>query len=517
MIANLAASLTALAFHGGGISDAAAVSHAMNQEGGLATIHAGRRAPIKATQSLPPPDQLIRPSYLEPLFPRWNPLQDTSFSGGPPPNELEPGGAPKLCSINVANYELSKILQELSTQTKTNLILLTNPETKLTLRLSKVKLTDMIRHLAAVTGLSYLKVGETYVIATDEQLKKGYTAEWNKANPASKGVTEAGKPDLVVETYMTRNVDSAQIAQALDKLYSTQITVIAGPAPTSPSVMQQNTNGSVGSAGAGVLQKETAGAQSGRMLIFKGPRDIVDAALALAKRMDYARMQWVVKVTVHDISNDALKELGLSWSFSNVTLTEGSTSGLGFGSFSRTPLSFLATLSALEKQEKAKLLSAPQISGMDGERAFILIGDKISFPNLVGYSNANTPIFEAKEIQVGIYLQVAGAVSDEKNVTLSIYPQVSAIKSFNNVNGALYPTIAAREAQTTLRARTGETIVLGGLLREEEIVQMSKVPLLGDIPFLGELFRHRRRSKVASQVVITLTPTIIPVISDESR
>jgi type II secretory pathway component GspD/PulD (secretin) len=134
---------------------------------------------------------------------------------------------------------------------------------------------------------------------------------------------------------------------------------------------------------------------------------------------------------------------------------------------------------------------------------------------LVGYSQNNAPIFSKEEERVGIYMQVAASVSSDDNVTLSLYPQVSSVTGFLNVNGASYPQISTREAQTTLRVHTGETIVMGGLMKTEETASYDRVPFLSDLPFLGQLFRHRKETKTASQVIISITPKVIR--SDESR
>jgi type II secretory pathway component GspD/PulD (secretin) len=414
----------------------------------------------------------------------------------------------KTCSLNVVNWELARVMQELSTQTKTNLILLAQPETKLTLRLAGVTLADMIRHICAITGLSWLKVGETYVIAGEDQLQKSYPKEWIALHPAAPTPATSA---IVTETYTTRYVASSQIAEALKKLYGdNELTVIAGPSSSTPSVKAQETSQATGGAATGVLAKEEDTATGGRFLVIRGKQDLVAAAIDMARQMDYARPQWSISVTIHDISNDALKDTGLSWNWSNLQFQESQGSGIGFGSVTRAPLSFVATLFALETKDKAKLLASPTISALDGERAFILIGDRLSFPTLVGYTQNNTPIFNKEEVRVGIYLQVAAQVSDDKNLTLSLYPQVSAIKGFKNINGASYPDISTREAQTTLRVRSGETIVLGGMLRDEEITSLEQVPLLSQIPVFGEIFKHRKKTKVSSQVIITITPTIMP-------
>src|SRR5690606_17466722 len=94
-------------------------------------------------------------------------------------------------------------------------------------------------------------------------------------------------------------------------------------------------------------------------------------------------------------------------------------------------------------------------------------------------------------------------------ITLAIYPQVSTVVKPTEINGASYPDIATREAQTTLRVKTGETIVIGGLLRNEELEQLEQVPILSKIPLFGELFKRRKKTCSSSQVVISLTPTLV--------
>ena len=107
-------------------------------------------------------------------------------------------------------------------------------------------------------------------------------------------------------------------------------------------------------------------------------------------------------------------------------------------------------------------------------------------------------------------MQVAANVSSDGTMTLSLYPQVSTVTGYLNLNGASYPQIATREAQTTVRIRSGETLVMGGLIRDEDVHSLEEIPLLSKIPIFGELFRHRNVTKTRSQVIITITPTIIP-------
>lgn len=414
-----------------------------------------------------------------------------------------------VCSLNVADWSLSKVLQALSLQTQANLLLQAPEDTKLTINLNKVPLIDMLRHITAVTNLSFLKVENTYVIADGARLAKAYPDEWAAAHPAEAAV-EAVKSVVMTRVYITNYVKSSQMAETLTAIFKEQgLSATGGPAQTSPKIVSRDT-ASVTGVTVGTVATSTSADGLSRLVILRGPEAVVVSALEVAKSLDVARAQVAIAVTIHDITNDAVKELGMSWSFGDVGITETPGKGLNLGAFNRAPQNFSAMISALEKSDKAKLLASPNVSVQDGEQAFILIGNKINYPVLIGYTQLNTPIFDKETEKVGIYLQVAASVSSDNAITLSLYPQVSTITGFLQVNGASYPQIATREAQTTLRVQTGETIVMGGLLRDEEITNMEKVPLLGDIPIIGELFKRRKKTKTSSQVLIAITPVVIP-------
>lgn len=420
----------------------------------------------------------------------------------------------KKVDLQMADQDLGLILRLLSAQAKVGLVLLSAPELKVSTNLVGVPFIDALRHLCALGGLSYIKVGTTYVVAPKERLREAYLKEWLAAHPEDrdKPVVDPPKtePVLVTEVYNSNYVSSTQLAQALTNVFGKEaLAIVAGPVQQNPSVSSQQTSGSTGASANMLSTGEAGGEASGKMLVLRGERKIVAEALALAKQMDVSRPQVAIEVTIHDIADNALRELGISWNFGALNITESASSGLNLGSFSRTPLTFSGVIKALETADKAKLLASPNVSVLDGERAFILIGDRINFPVLVGFGTGNTPIFSKQEERVGIYMQVAASVSSDQNITLSLYPQVSNVTGFLEVNGASYPQISTREAQTTLRVKSGETIVMGGLLKSEETHQVEKVPILGDLPFLGELFRRRKTTRTASQVIISITPRVI--------
>ncbi len=438
--------------------------------------------------------------------PKENPAPSLAALVPPAPNANSP-----LCSLNVINEDPAKILQVLSSQTKTNLVLLAPTDKKLTLNLRAVPLLEMIRHVCALSGLQYLKVGDTYVLAGGEALKGAYPDEWESAHPTPKTVAEPPKAKMVISTVTLSHISATRLVPVLEKFFDKQVvSMAAGPVSESPQVTGQNTSQTTGAAST-VLAPPPGGdnSVSSKALVIRGPEAIVREVEEMARQLDVERAQVVIQVAIYDILDSALRELGTSWSFGSTGISESDVDRLNFGTFQRAGFNFTAAIKALEKKDAAKVLASPNIAVLDGERAFILIGDRINYPVLVGFSNANTPIFSKEEERVGIYLQVAATVSADEQITLSLYPQVSSISGFLEVNGASYPQISTREAQSTLRIKNGETLVMGGLMKTEEIRQLERVPLLGQIPFLGELFTRRKSTKSASQVMIVIRPTLL--------
>jgi type II secretory pathway component GspD/PulD (secretin) len=417
-----------------------------------------------------------------------------------------------IVSLNCSDAKLNEVLDQLTELSKANLVLLSPSESRITLRLKNVKLSEMLRHITSMTGLTYLKSNNAYLIATAEKLKSAYPVEYAATYPetdTSTQVTTQDQPDPVVtKIYTTRYVDSTQLANALKGMFDNQITAVAGPAQMSLSLDQVDTSAATGVA-AGSLSNGQAVARAGRKVILRGPSGAVEAALEAANALDQESAQVAIAVKIHDVSNDALRELGISWQWSNVTISEGDARGMNFGSFTRSPLAFNAQIKALEQENRAKLLAEPSIAVLDNEQAYILVGSRLTYPVVIGFTQANTPIFNREEARVGIYLQVAPSIGANDQITMSLKPQVSVVKGYIEVNGGSYPQIDTREAQTTLRVRSGDTIVMGGLIRDEDINQVERVPFLSQIPLLGELFKRRKSTKISSQVIITITPTII--------
>jgi type II secretory pathway component GspD/PulD (secretin) len=161
-------------------------------------------------------------------------------------------------------------------------------------------------------------------------------------------------------------------------------------------------------------------------------------------------------------------------------------------------------LNAQVISREAKILATPSVQVIDNENANIFIGDtvraRISTAGALGTQN-----IQIVEFPIGIILLIRPRVNADGDVTLRVHPVVSTITSVDSDN---VPQTSTREAETTLVVKNGETIVLGGLIRDEMTKTITEVPLLSKLPLIGELFRNTTRSGRKSEILVFITPKI---------
>ena len=231
----------------------------------------------------------------------------------------------------------------------------------------------------------------------------------------------------------------------------------------------------------------------------------INQAREQLKGIDHPQPQIMVKTTVIELSKSKSRDLGFTYS----TDPWGKdTSKSGYDGFK-----FLITAAHEESFGKSKLLARPSVAVFSGRKATILMGDEVpvftSTSTSSGTVNDATVNVEYKD--VGVKLEVVPRINDQdkETITMEIKPTISSITEWISSGNNTAPQISTREAETILRVKSGQTILLGGLLRDEIINTTKGVPLLSKLPFLGELFKKRSKSKDKTEILIALTPTII--------
>jgi type IV pilus assembly protein PilQ len=308
-------------------------------------------------------------------------------------------------------------------------------------------------------------------------------------------------------------------------------TGFALSAPTTADATAQSTSsGPTTTTGNGTVAT-TSGNQAAKattyMLLLTGTDVDIKRALDILAEVDVQPAQIAYDAKITEINLNDTRQLGLNWDFSGATTRIGEmpdegtanstvpTLGRGgnvfkFGVIGRTPISSLVNVSldALFSNSNTKVLADPNISAVDGQQAAVFIGDTIYYVSSIAQT-ATGPTVQTASVSVGIKLFVAGKVSNDGYVTVNLHPEVSTISSWLSVpGGGQLPQISNREATTTVRVKDGDYIAIGGLINEQDVKTIQKVPGLGDIPFFGSLFRNTQNTHQRDEIVIFVKVSI---------
>lgn len=187
------------------------------------------------------------------------------------------------------------------------------------------------------------------------------------------------------------------------------------------------------------------------------------------------------------------------------TVQAGQFIPFGFGTNRLDSAALQASLYAQVQEGEGRIVSKPRIVAQSGSTAKIITGDALPILTAITLSGVNGVSQQVQYVNVGVTLQIAPRISSDGFVTSQIYGVVSSVTGFSQG----YPTISQREAETSASVRDGETFVIGGLTQDNEIKSEFKVPLLGDIPLLGELFSLEKSTKTKTELYIVITPHIV--------
>jgi general secretion pathway protein D len=176
-----------------------------------------------------------------------------------------------------------------------------------------------------------------------------------------------------------------------------------------------------------------------------------------------------------------------------------------FGNHHVTSAQFQAALYAQIQKGNGKIISKPRIAALSGSTAKIITGDALPILTAITLSGVNGVSQQVQYVNVGVTLQIAPRVSADGFVTSHVYCVVSSVTGFQQG----YPTISQRQAETATTVRDGDSFVIGGLTQEESLNTRNKVPLLGDIPLLGQAFRTDKSTRSKTELYIIVTPRII--------
>lgn len=272
-------------------------------------------------------------------------------------------------------------------------------------------------------------------------------------------------------------------------------------------------------------------------IVVRGTPSAIASIEPLIADLDVRRPQVMIEAAIAEVSGDDAEQLGIQLgggaaalglrtgagtSFSNgsgpslgailtvLGVPAGKLLGEGLTANINVTDNFSILVQALGVSTKANLLSVPQVTVLDNSPAEIIVGQNVPFVtgSILTNSNSATPYTTIERQDVGITLRVIPRINAGDTVRLEISQEASSIATGLSVQASDLIT-NTRTINTTVLADNGQTIVLGGLVSDDYLEAKRQVPILGDIPLVGELFRSRRESRTKRTLFIFLRPTII--------
>ncbi len=236
------------------------------------------------------------------------------------------------------------------------------------------------------------------------------------------------------------------------------------------------------------------------VILVNGAQEVAQTVHAFLDQIDQPSRQVMFEVKVIDMTpqNDS-SNVGIQ--FGGVDLLGQPSAGATSFTFARSSLQLNATLNFMVSKGRAKILATPRLVTLNNHEASLLIGE--TYPII--YFDIRSGNQQIQTIDIGVKLRMTPTIGADGSIVAELHPEYSEIQGFEQT----YPVIANRKVDSTLRVADGETIVLGGLLREVTSETVTKLPLLADIPILGEVFKNRQRSAERDEIVFLITPHIV--------
>lgn len=270
-------------------------------------------------------------------------------------------------------------------------------------------------------------------------------------------------------------------------------------------------------------------------IVVRGTPAAIAAIGALIDQLDVRRPQVLIEAAIAEVTGDVAEQLGIQLGAGNAAVIGGVTGGTSFTNTGVSLGSLVAALvpglpsvigtglslaggsrgnfsilvQALGSSAKANLLSTPSITTLDNEPAEIVVGQNVPFRTGSFETGGTTlsPFTTIERQDVGITLRVVPRIHEGDSIRLEVSQEVSSL--VGAVTGAADLITNRRSIQTTVLADNGDTIVLGGLISDDRTQTKSQVPVLGDLPVVGNLFKSRTVEQVRRTLFVFLRPTIL--------
>lgn len=415
----------------------------------------------------------------------------TLFSLTTSANTSKLNNAEKI-SLELESVPITMVLQMIAQQNNLNLVVSGEVVGEVTLRLDQVDIPTALKAILWPQGYNYYITNDVIVVKS-----------------TSTEVTE----ELVSKVVTLKYIEPVTAKKALESRCSPKGQIV---------ILDQSVGG----------KGSSEGYRANSLLITDFPSEVT-AIMALIDDIDKPERLISIEVKIIESKVDSKSKLGFSWPTSIQTTlggtddedsTSSGSSSIGnnagrldlntqnwtWGTLSVGQLQ--TVLDLLNQSGNSKLLSDPHITTLENHEAEIKVETIVPIATINRFTEGAgvQDIVTFQDEEVGISLKVTPRITGDRKITMDVFPKVEDIIGFSGPPENQKPITTSRSIRTRITVADGETVALGGLLKENEIVQEQKLPLLGSIPLLGKLlFTNKSKEKTTTDLIILITPHIV--------
>ena len=375
---------------------------------------------------------------------------------------------PSLVSINFKNADIVDVLRLITTQHGMNLVLGDDIVGKVTLKLKDVSLDKAMNTILSVNGYSWFMEEDIVIVKKKEaQLQMG--------------------GELDTHLFPLSFLSTGAVVPAISAIFSPQGSVV---------------------------ELSSTGSGANDLLMVTDIPGNFEKIEMIIQELDKENPQINISVKFIETTLKKDETLGINWAVrvdTSLALGLGqliNNSGKQVSLATLAPSTVSALLQVLASDAETRLLQEPQITTFNNSPATITVGTTIPVlvPQAEGSMFGSQP-YTYQDQNVNVNLQVLPRINENDLITMSIQASVQAITGY--VGAERRPIVSSRSTDTNVMVRNGETLIIGGLIFDQDDSTIDKLPYLGDLPFFGRFFKSDGKSKSQNELLIFITPTII--------
>ncbi len=403
-------------------------------------------------------------------------------------------------SVDFRDADIGNVLRLFARQNKLNIVASDSVSGKITVALHNVTLEQALESILLANGYNYVILNDVVLVKPEDQIN-----------------TEA----LLTRVFQLKHINANNIEEAVKELISEKgkVKVIATSFHNQKDVYEVNNR-------VPPDREQRYWLRSSLLLVRDFPAQIEMIEDFIAK-IDIAVPQVLIEAKLVEVTPLTESNVGIDWSkslaldifdeirtpadqirkYSSRSRLPNTDGRLTLGTL--TTSEFSAVLNFLNKNTKTKLISNPRILAMDNEPSDISVSTNFPIPQINRGVGGQGDLVTFSYRDVRIMLRVTPHLSPNNTITMYVNPIIEEVTGQITVSGNTAPITTRREVDTVVKVKNGETIVIGGMIKEREVQTVSKVWLLGDIPLLGHFFQNKSIEKLQTDLVIFITPQII--------